>query len=100
MKPRAFLINMARGNLVDELYLKEMLKDGRLGGAALDVFSEEPPHDLELLNLPNVIATPHIGGSTEEAILAMGRAAIDGLQAADYPSRIHELGPLLSKRKL
>ena len=51
----------------------------KLGGAALDVFAIEPPNDKELINLPNFIVTPHIGGSAEEAILAMGRAAIDGL---------------------
>lgn len=79
MKPDALLINTARGGLVDEGALKNMLRNGRLAGAAFDVFSSEPPQDLELLRLPTFLATPHIGGSAEEAILAMGRAAIDGL---------------------
>lgn len=82
MKRGAIIINMARGGLVDEGAVKNMLIDGRLGGAALDVFAEEPPRDSDLLQLPNVLPTPHIGGSTEEAILAMGRAAIDGLDNA------------------
>lgn len=79
MRRDAILINMARGGLVDEMALKTMLADGELAGAAFDVFASEPPEDLELLRLPNMIALPHIGGSAEEAVLAMGRAAIEGL---------------------
>ena len=79
MKPTAILINAARGGLLDELALKTMLIEKRLAAAALDVFSVEPPTDYGLLELPNFLVTPHIGGSAEEAILAMGRSAIDGL---------------------
>lgn len=85
MKPTAILINAARGGLVDEAALKCALMEEQLSAAAFDVFAEEPPHDTELLNLPNFLATPHIGGSAEEAILAMGRAAIDGLDSHVLP---------------
>ena len=85
MKRDALLINAARGGLVDETALKAMLKYGRLAGAGLDVFSPEPPEDLELLRLPNLMATAHLGGSAEEAILAMGRAAIEGLDRNAVP---------------
>lgn len=80
LKPTALLINVARGGLVDEIALKCALMEKRLAAAAFDVFADEPPQDTELLNLPNFLATPHIGGGAEEAILAMGRAAIDGLE--------------------
>jgi len=79
MKPSAFLVNTARGGIVDETALKAALLEHGLAGAAADVFSTEPPTDMELLRLPNFIGTPHIGAGTEEAVLAMGRAAIAGL---------------------
>jgi len=79
MKPSAFLINTSRGGIVDELALRIALVEHKLAGAAADVFAVEPPADSELLRQPNFIGTPHIGGSTEEAVLAMGRAAIGGL---------------------
>ena len=85
LKSSAVLINLARGGLLDETALKKMLLEKKIAGAALDVFEIEPPIDKELLTLDNVLITPHIGGSTEEAILAMGLAAIDGLDNAKDP---------------
>lgn len=72
MKDGAIFLNLSRGFLVDYAHLRQEISSGRLAGAAVDVFPEEPkaqgdPFDSELRDLPNVILTPHIGGSTEEA---------------------------------
>ncbi len=68
MKRSAYLINTARGNIVNEDDLYRALKEGLLAGAAVDVYSKEPPKkDFPLFNLPNVLATPHMGGYTNEA---------------------------------
>ncbi len=80
MKKSAYLINTARGQIVNSNDLKWALKNGIIAGAALDVYDEEPPEDSELLKLENLICTPHIGGNSYESILAMGRAAIDHLR--------------------
>lgn len=80
MKKSAFLINTARGEIVNLNDLKLALKTNLIAGAAIDVYHEEPPKDLELLGLPNLICTPHIGGNSEEAVLAMGRSAIKQLK--------------------
>jgi len=66
MKKGSFLINTSRGGVVDEDALASALKDGRIGGAALDVFEKEPPSGA-ILTAPRTILTPHIGGQTEEA---------------------------------
>jgi len=70
MKPHAYLINTARGELIDETALIEALAAKRIEGAALDVFAHEPPGDSPLLTMPNIVATPHIGAHSIEAITA------------------------------
>lgn len=80
MKKSAFLINTARGEIVNLSDLKFALNTNLIAGAAIDVYHEEPPKDLELLGLSNLICTPHIGGNSEEAVLAMGRSAIKQLK--------------------
>ena len=67
MKKKAFIINCARGEIVVEDDLYEALLEKRIAGAALDVFSKEPPFDSKLLELDNIVLTPHLGASTEEA---------------------------------
>ena len=78
MKPGVRLINVARGGIVDEAALAEALKIGRVAGAAVDVFEEEPVTSSPLLECPNVVLTPHLGASTEEAQL---NVAIDVAEA-------------------
>ena len=85
LKKESILINLARGGLIDEKELKNLLLANQIAGACLDVFNEEPPLDSSFLKMDNVFVTPHIGGSTEEAIFSMGMAAIDGLENSADP---------------
>ena len=79
MKPTAYLVNTSRGAIVREEALVKALKGKWIAGAGLDVFEHEPPWDSELLSLDNVILTPHIGGSTEEALRLMGKLAAENV---------------------
>jgi glyoxylate reductase len=86
MKPSAFFVNTARGRIVDEPALIEALRDGKIAGAGLDVYWQEPPvgepaPSPELFGFPNVILTPHIGSATVEAREAMSLAVVDNLRA-------------------
>jgi len=80
MKKTAFLINTARGSIVKTDDLKWALQNNVIAGAAIDVYEDEPPNDEEMLCLPNLICTPHIGGNSRESVLAMGRSAMRHLQ--------------------
>lgn len=82
MKPSAMLINIARGGLIDESALAVALAQHTLAGAALDVFEEEPVVYPALLDLPNVLLTPHIAGATEKAQHGLAAVAVDNLVAA------------------
>ena len=79
MKANAFLVNTSRGPVVNSSHLHRALVSKQILGAALDVFCSEPPDDIEFLQLPQLMVTPHIGGNTVEAVEAMGQAAIDNL---------------------
>ncbi|MCF6331157.1 MAG: phosphoglycerate dehydrogenase [Sulfurimonas sp.] len=81
MKPSSYLLNSARGGLINENDLKVALKNGVIAGAAIDAYVEEPPTDKEFLQLPNLICTPHIGGNAKEAVEAMGMSAIEHLRS-------------------
>ena len=84
MKKGSWIINCARGELIDEAALAEGLKSGQIAGAGLDTFAKEPPKDSPLIGLPNVVATPHIAGSTKEAQEEVGTAIAQ--QVKDYLS--------------
>ncbi|HYS59272.1 MAG TPA: D-glycerate dehydrogenase [Gemmatimonadales bacterium] len=81
MKRGAFLINNARGDIVDEAALVAALKQGTIAGAGLDVFEREPAVTPDLLTMENVVLLPHLGSATHETRIAMGLRALDNLKA-------------------
>jgi len=81
MKPGGFLINTARGPVVDEAALVEALREGRIAGAGLDVYEAEPKAHPGLLELQNVVLLPHLGSATVETRTAMGMKVADNLDA-------------------
>lgn len=80
MKDGAYVINCARGGVIDEEALIEALNSGKINGAGLDVFENEPKPNLELVNHPKVCVTPHIGGSTEEAQERIGEEIVETIE--------------------
>ena len=97
MKPNAVILNCARGGIIDETALYNALKNGQIGGAGLDVYEQEPPKDSPLWSLENVILTPHLGASTQEAqvevALDVARQIVDVLEGRPPQSAVN-LPPL------
>lgn len=81
MKPTAFIINTARGPIIDEAALVRALAERRIAGAGLDVFEHEPQVDPELLAMPNVVLTPHLGSADRELRITMAHIVVDNILA-------------------
>ena len=81
MKPEAYVVNTARGSLIDEDALVRALEEGRLGGAGLDVYHDEPKVHPRLLSLPNVITLPHLGSATFEGREEAGNRIVANIKA-------------------
>jgi glyoxylate reductase len=88
MKPTAVLVNTARGPIVDEEALVAALRDGVIAGAALDVYEREPEVHRGLVELDNVVLTPHLGSATRDTRVAMGMLCVEGLRAVLLEDRI------------
>jgi glyoxylate reductase len=88
LKPTAVLVNTSRGPVVDEAALVEALREGRIAGAALDVYELEPEVSEALLGFENVVLTPHLGSATRETRVAMGMLCVDALRAVLLENRV------------
>ena len=94
----AYIVNAARGGVVDEELLLSFLENGKLSGVALDTYEDEPTPKVQLIEHPKVIGSPHIGASTEEAQIEIGRAIFDQVVKAvhghvvDYPVNLPNIG--------
>src|SRR5262249_46133498 len=96
MKPTAYLVNTARGGIIDERALQAALSEGKLGGAGLDVFEREPaPLDHPLLKLPNGLVAPHVAGGTRAAVDRMAMTAVRNLLSVldGKPNRENAINP-------
>jgi len=101
LKPGAYVLNLARAAVIDDDALYEGLVEGRIGGAALDVFRDEPVQpENRFVQLPNVLATPHLGGATRDVVRHQSRMIVDDIEAllrGESPQRIANPGVLLRR---
>lgn len=95
LKPHAFVVNTARGEIIDEATLARLLADGKIAGAGLDVYEREPEIETALLQLDNVVLAPHLGSATHEGRIAMGEKVIVNIKSFvdDHrpPDRVYEV---------
>ena len=95
LKPHAFVVNTARGEIIDEAALARLLADGKIAGAGLDVYEREPEIETALLQLDNVVLAPHLGSATHEGRIAMGEKVIVNIKSFvdDHrpPDRVYEV---------